>query len=86
MTLALVDVQARISDGGVFKKSELYHLLINVEINLPESIQLSDLSSLNDLFLVESNHEAEVLYIVVADDAFPFNVLYEALFFTETVR
>ena len=71
MTLALVDVQARISDGGVFKNSELYHLLINVEINLLESRQLPDLSSLNDSFLVESNRESEVPYTVVADDAFP---------------
>ena len=26
-----------ISDGGVFKNSELYHQLINGEINLPDS-------------------------------------------------
>ena len=66
-----VGCQCRISDGGVFKNSELYHLLVNGEINLPDSRQLPDLSSLNDSFLVESNHESEVPYIVVADDAFP---------------
>ena len=81
-----VGCQDRINDGGVFKNSELYHLSVNSENNLPDSRQLPDLSSLNDSFLVESNREPEVLYIVVADDAFPFNVLYEALFFTETVR
>ena len=61
----------RISDGGVFKNSELYHLLVNGEINLPDSRQLPHLSSLNDSFLVESKRESEVPYIVVADDAFP---------------
>ena len=83
----IVGGQRRISDGGVFKNSELYDLLVNGEINLSDSRQLPDLSSLNDSFLVESNREAEVPYIVVAsDDAFTFDVLYEALFFTETVR
>ena len=66
-----VGCQGRISDGGVFKNSELYHLLVNGEINLPDSRQLPVLSSLNDSFLVESNRESEVPYIVVADDAFP---------------
>ena len=66
-----IGYQGRISDGGVFKNSELYHLLVNGEINLPDSRQLPVLSSLNDSFLVESNRESEVPYIVVADDAFP---------------
>ena len=66
-----VGCQVRISDGGVFETSELYHLLVNGEINLPDTRQLSDLSSLNDSFLVESNRESEVPYIVVAHDAFP---------------
>ena len=39
-----VKCQDRISDGGAFKNSELYHLLVNGEINLPGSRQLSDLS------------------------------------------
>ena len=55
----------------MFKNSELYHLLVDGEINLPDSRQLSDLSSLNDSLLVESNRESEVPYIVVADDTFP---------------
>ena len=55
----------------MFKNSELYHLLVNGEINLPDSRQLPDLSSLNDEFLVESNREWEVPYIAVADDTFP---------------
>ena len=50
---------------------ELYHLLVNGEISLPDSRQLPDLSSLNDSFLVESNRELEVLYIIVSDDSFP---------------
>ena len=66
-----VGCQGRISDGGVFKNLELYHLLVNGELNLPESRQLPDLSSLNDSFLVDSIRESEVPYIVVADDAFP---------------
>ena len=72
----------------MFKNSELYHLLVNGEINLPDSKQLPDLSRLNDSFLVESNRESEVPYTVVADGAFPLTtyLLYEALFFTETVR
>ena len=65
-----VGCQGRISDDGVFKNSELYHLLVNGEINLPDSRQLPDFSSLNNSFLVESNRESEVPYIVVADDAF----------------
>ena len=48
-------------------KIQLYHLLVNGEINLPDSRQLFDLSSLNHSFLVESNRESEVPYIVVAD-------------------
>ena len=68
-----VGCQGRISDGGVFQNSELYHLLVNGEINLPDSRQLPDLSSLNDSFLVESNRESEVPYIIVADDAFPLS-------------
>ena len=43
-----VGCQGRISDGGVFKNSEVYHLVVNGEINLPDSRQLPDLSSLND--------------------------------------
>ena len=66
-----VGCQGHISDGGVFKTSELYHLSVNAEINLPDSRQLPDLSSLNDSFLVESKRESEVPYIVVADDAVP---------------
>ena len=66
-----VGCQGRISDGGLFKNSELYHLLVNGESNLPDSRQLPDLSSLHDSFLVESNRESEVPYIIVADDAFP---------------
>ena len=50
-----IECQDCITDGGVFKNLELYHLLVNGEINLPESIQLLDFSSLNDSFLVESN-------------------------------
>ena len=67
-----VECQGRISDGRVFTNSELHHLIVNGEINLPDSRQIPNLSSLNDSFLVESNRESEVLYIIVADDAFPF--------------
>ena len=66
----IVGYQGRISDGRVFKNSELYHPLANGEINLPDSRQLPDLPGFNDAFLVESNRESEVPYIVVADDAF----------------
>ena len=66
-----VGCQGRISDGGVFKNSELYHLLVNGEINLPDSRQFPDLPSLNDSFLVETNCASEVPYIVLADDTFP---------------
>ena len=65
-----VGCQGRISDGGVFQNSELYHLLVNGEVNLLDSRQLPNLSSLNDSFLIESNCELEVPYIVAADDAF----------------
>ena len=65
-----IGYQGRICDGTVFKNSEFYHLLVNGEINLPDSRQLPDLSSLNDSFLVETNCAAEVPYIVVADDTF----------------
>ena len=58
----------------VFKNSELYHLLVNGEINLPDSRQLPDFSSLNDSFLVKPNRESEVPYITVADFAFPFTM------------
>ena len=69
MLLALVDAdynllyanvgcQGRTSDGGVFKNSELCHLLVNGEIILPHSRQLPDLPSLNDSCLVESNRES----------------------------
>ena len=61
-----VGCQGRISAGGMFKNSELYHLLVNDKINLPDSRQLPNLSSLNDSFLVDSNRELEVPY------AFPF--------------
>ena len=71
-----VGCQGRISDDGVFKNSELYHLLVNGEINLPDSRQLPDFSSLNNSFLVESNRESEVPYIVVADDAFTLIAYY----------
>ena len=71
-----VGCQGCISDGGVFKNSGLYHLLVNGEINLPDSRQLPDLSSLNDSLLVESNRESEVPDIIVADDAFPLTTYY----------
>ena len=58
----------------MFKNLELYHLLVNGEINLPDSRQLPDLSSLNDSILVESKQESEVPYIVVANDAFPLTM------------
>ena len=43
-----VGCQGRLTDRGVFKNSELYHQLVNGEINLLDSRQLPDLSSLND--------------------------------------
>ena len=61
----------RISHGGEFKNSKLYRLLVNSEINLPNSRKLPDLSSLNDSFLVESNREWKVSHIGVAVYAFP---------------
>ena len=80
-----VEGQGRISDGGVFKNSELYHLLVNGEINLPDSRQLPDLSSLNDSFLVESNRESEVPYIIVADDAFPLTTYWMKPYSSQTL-
>ena len=53
------------------KIQSFYQLLVNGKINLPDSRQLPDLSSLNDSLLIESNRESEVPCIVVADDAFP---------------
>ena len=38
-----VGCQGCISDGGVFKNSELYCLLVSGEISLPDSRQLPDL-------------------------------------------
>ena len=78
-----VGCQRRISDGGVLKNSELYHLLVNGEINLPDSRQLPDLSSLNDSFLVESNRESEVPYIIAADDAFPLTTYCMKPYFSQ---
>ena len=63
--------QGRISDGGVFKNSQLYHLLVNDEINLPDCRQLPDLLNLNESFLFESNRESKGPYVLVADATFP---------------
>ena len=62
-----VGCQVRISDGGVFKNSELYHLLVNGDISWIKPWIRSP------------------LYCCSWCSLSPHNVLYEVLFFTETV-
>ena len=82
VSLALVDrdykftyvdigCQGRISDGEVFKNCELYKLLASNQVHIPPPSPVNNLSDLNDSFLLESNHEANIPYVIVPDDAFP---------------
>ena len=59
------------SDGGVFKNCELYKLLASNQANIPPPSPVNDLSDLNDSFLLESNREANIPYVIIADDVFP---------------
>ena len=46
-------------------------LLASNQANIPLALVVNDLSELNDSFLLESNREANILYVIVVDDAFP---------------
>lgn len=52
-----VGCQGRISDGGVFKHSELYKKLARNELNLPEDSNLPD-------------REKKIPYVFLGDEAF----------------
>ena len=66
-----IGYQGRMSDGGVFKNCELYKLLASNQANIPPPSPVNDLSDLNDSFLLESNREANIPYVIIADDVFP---------------
>ena len=65
-----IGCQGRISDLGVFKNCELYKLLASYQANIPPPSPVNALSDLNDSFLLESNNEANIPYVIIADDAF----------------
>ena len=71
ITYVDIGCQGRISDGGIFKNCELYKLLASNQANIPPPSPANDLSNLNDSFLLESNREANIPNVIVADDAFP---------------
>ena len=62
-----VGCQGRISDGGVFRNTELYNRLVSDELNLPDPMEL-----LNPVwnFTGESMSRPSV---IVGDEAFPLN-------------
>ena len=63
--------QGLISDGGIFKNFELFKLLASNQASISPPSPVNDLSGLNDSFLLESNREANIAYVIVVDDAFP---------------
>ena len=65
-----IGCQGRISDGGAFKNCEHYKRLASNQVNIPQPSPVNDLSDLNDSFLLESSSEANIPYVIVADDAF----------------
>ena len=66
-----IGCQDRISDGGIFKNFELSKLLASNQASIPPSSPVNDLSGLNDSFLLESNRESNIAYVIVVDDVFP---------------
>ena len=67
--LIFIDVgcQGRISDGGVFRNTELYNRLVSDELNLPDPMELQ-----NPVW----NFTAELMsapFVIVGDEAFPLN-------------
>ena len=69
-----IGCQSRISDGGVFKNCELYKLLASNQANIPPPFPVNDLSGPNDSFLLESNREVNIPYVIVADAASPLTI------------
>lgn len=59
-TYVNVGINGRISDGGVFRESNLSHALFNDSLNLPKSHELS-------------GRNIKVPFVIVADDAFPLS-------------
>ena len=69
-----VSCQGRLSDGGVFKNTSFYKLLINGKLNLPEPRQLPIISGHNDSFLNHAEERPMLPYIYVGDDAFSLSI------------
>ena len=70
-TYADIGCQDRISDGEIFKNFELSKLLASNQASIPPLSPVTDLSGLNDSFLLESNGESNIAYVIVVDDASP---------------
>ena len=70
-TYADIGCQDRISDGEIFKNFELSKLLASNQASIPPLSPVNDLSGLNDSFLLESNGESNIAYVIIVDDASP---------------
>ena len=70
--LIFIDVgcQGRISDGGVFRNTELYNRLVSDELNLPDPMELPESQNPDWNFTSES---MSTPFVIVGDEAFPLN-------------
>ena len=68
-----VGCQGRLSDGGVYRNTEFYRVLVSGELNLPPDRKLPNLSDINDSFLNPNSEKPLMPYVFVADDAFPLS-------------
>ena len=62
--------QGRISDGGVFRNTELYNRLVSDELNLPDPMELPESQNPDWNFTSES---MSTPFVIVGDEAFPLN-------------
>ena len=67
--LIFIDVgcQGRISDGGVFRNTELYNRLVSDELNLPDPMELQ-----NPVWNF-TGESMSTPFVLVGDEAFPLN-------------
>ena len=70
--LIFIDVgcQGRISDGGVFRNTELYNRLVSDELNLPDPMELPESQNPACNFTGES---MSTPFVIVGDEAFTLN-------------
>ena len=68
-----ISCQDHLTNGAVLKNTSFYKAIITNSLNFLYPRPLPDLPNANDSFRIDSQRQASVLYVFVADDAFPIS-------------